>query len=96
MQVKELMKLLNTMKPDDELVVALWDKKTVSRYIDTEERVLTDDEWKTVASEFAMGTKDLKIGYAIRDELEELMKENDTYTAQFISELENDIKLWKE
>ncbi len=96
MKVKELIELLNTKKPDDELVVAMWDKETMARYIDSEARVLTDSEWKEVASNFDYGSNDLPIGNALRKELDELMQDNDKETELFIQSLIQDEQLWKE
>jgi hypothetical protein len=53
MLVKDLIKQLEEYKPDDELIVAYWDKETVEGY--TEDLTLTLDQWSEVIFEYENG-----------------------------------------
>lgn len=52
MLVKDLLAQLEQYKPDDELIVAYWDKETIEGYDDF---TLTDDQWSEVVSEYENG-----------------------------------------
>jgi hypothetical protein len=52
MKVSQLIKQLEQYKPDDELIVAYWDKETVVYYSDVE---ITQDEWSCVVSNYEFG-----------------------------------------
>ena len=53
MLVKELIAQLQEYKPDDELIVAYWDKQTVEDY--DEDLSLTDTQWSEVVSRYENG-----------------------------------------
>jgi hypothetical protein len=48
MRVKELIEQLKYYKPDDEIIVAYWDKSTVEGYAEV---TLTDDQWTDIVAE---------------------------------------------
>lgn len=52
MKVSQLINtLLESNKPDDEIIVLWWEKRNFD-YDENDELVLTDDAWRKVASEF--------------------------------------------
>lgn len=53
MKVKELLTQLQGYKPDDELIVAYWDKQTVEDYDD--DLSLTDTQWSEVVYRYENG-----------------------------------------
>ena len=49
MRVKDLIDQLNRdLKPDDQIIVAYWDKATVEQYAEV---TLTDDQWTDIVAE---------------------------------------------
>jgi hypothetical protein len=48
-KVKDLIEQLNRdLKPDDQIIVAYWDKETVEQYAEV---TLTDDQWTDIVAE---------------------------------------------
>ena len=94
MQVSKVIEILNTMKPDDEVVCVMWDKETMAGYIDNEEHLLTDSTWKLVASEFEVGALDLPIGNALREKLDECMKLDKEDLLSYTTALIEEENLW--
>jgi hypothetical protein len=82
MRVKELIEQLNRdLKPDDQIIVAYWDKATVEQYAEV---TLTDDQWTDIVAEqnsyesielerFGETLQDIamEVGQSIHDEPEE-------------------------
>ena len=85
MKVSELKELLKKYEPDTQLVVALWDKECF-KALDTEARLLTDNEWDYVAENFSVQAHDQMLGRSIRDVLENKMKSTDEATELFIAD----------
>lgn len=52
MKVSKLIEQLKQYKPDDELIVAYWNKKTIEYYSDAE---ITKDEWSCVVERYEDG-----------------------------------------
>jgi len=50
MRVKELLEQLEKYQPDDELIVAYWDRETVEGY--EEDLLLTLDQWSDVVFQY--------------------------------------------
>jgi len=49
MKVRDLIEQLNRdLKPDDQIIVAYWDKATVEQYAEV---TLTDDQWTDIVAE---------------------------------------------
>ena len=94
MKVSEAIAIFNTMKPDDELVMVVWDKETMAGYIDNEEHLLTDSTWKLVASEFEVGSLDLPIGNALRKALDESMQADKEDLIAYTTALLEEEHLW--
>lgn len=53
MKVKELLEQLAQYQPDDELIVAYWDKETIEGY--TDDLTLTLDQWSEVVFQYENG-----------------------------------------
>jgi hypothetical protein len=82
MRVKDLIDQLNRdLKPDDQIIVAYWDKVTVEQYAEV---TLTDDQWTDIVAEqdadesielerFGETLQDIamEVGQSIHDEPEE-------------------------
>ena len=94
MKVSKVLEILNTMKPDDELVCVFWDKETMAGYIDNEEHLLTDSTWKLIASEFEVGALDLPIGNALREKLDECMQADKDDLLAYTTALIEEQHLW--
>lgn len=85
MKVSELQELLKKYEPDTQLVVALWDKECF-KALDTETRLLTDNEWDYVAENFSVQMHDQMLGASIRGVLENKMQSTDEATEVFIAD----------
>jgi len=85
MKVSELKELLKKYEPDTQLVVALWDKECF-KALDTEARLLTDNEWNYVAENFSVQAHDQMLGRSIRGVLENKMNSTDEATELFIAD----------
>jgi|LakMenEpi03Aug12_release.lakeMendotaPanAssembly.Ray.scaffolds.fasta_scaffold29848_4 hypothetical protein len=85
MKVSELKELLKKYEPDTQLVVALWDKECF-KALDTEERLLTDNEWDYVAKNFSVQAHDQMLGASIRGVLENKMNSTNEATELFIAD----------
>jgi hypothetical protein len=94
MKVSKVIEILNTMKPDDEVVCVMWDKETMAGYIDNEEHLLTDSTWKLVASEFEVGALDLPIGNALRKALDESMQADKEDLLAYTTAIIEEQQLW--
>ena len=94
MKVIQVLEILNTMQPDDELVCVFWDKETMAGYIDNEEHLLTDRTWKLVASEFEVGSLDLPIGNALRKALDESMQADKEDLLAYTTAIIEEQQLW--
>ena len=94
MKVSKVIEILNTMKPDDELVCVFWDKETMANYIDNEEQILTERVWKEVASEFEVGALDLPIGNALREAVDERMEQEKQDLLDYTELLILEQELW--
>lgn len=55
MQVQELIKQLQQYKPEEELIVAYWDKECVEGYRGDDVPPITDDEWSEVVEKYEDG-----------------------------------------
>lgn len=53
MKVQELVEQLKQYQPEDELIVAYWDKETVEGY--TNDLTLTDNQWGQVIDKYENG-----------------------------------------
>ena len=91
MKVSELKELLKKYEPDTQVVVALWDKECF-RALDTEERIVSDNEWNYVAENFSVQMHDQMLGAEIRQELEGVMKHEDIVNEMFIDNFMADYK----
>ena len=91
MLISELKEMIKKYEDTDSVIVALWDKECF-KALDTEERLLTDTEWNTVAKEFVMQFHDQMLGASIREALESLIKENNETTENFIKKFESDYR----
>lgn len=85
MRVSELQELLKKYEPDTQVIVALWDKECF-KALDTETRLLTDNEWDYVAENFSVQMHDQMLGRSIRDVLENKMNSTDEATELFIAD----------
>jgi hypothetical protein len=94
MKVSQVLEILNTMQPDDELVCVFWDKETMAGYIDNEEHLLSDSTWKLVASEFEVGSLDLPIGNALRKALDESMQADKEDLLAYTTAIIEEQQLW--
>ena len=89
MKVSELQEILKKYESNTELVVAIWDKECF-KSMDTEARVLSDNEWNYVACNLSVQDHDQMFGAGIRRELEAEMKANDVKTEAFINKFAKD------
>jgi hypothetical protein len=85
MKVSELKELLKKYDPDTQLVVALWDKECF-KALDTEARLLTNNEWNSVAETFSVQMHDQMLGASIRGVLENKMQSTNEATELFIAD----------
>jgi hypothetical protein len=87
MKVKDLLLELQQYHPDTELIVAYWDKEVMAGYMDNEARLLTDNEWNTVAKEFKVQFHDQMLGAGIREALERQQAVNDEWSEQLMNDI---------
>jgi len=85
MKVSELQELLKKYEPDTQIIVALWDKECF-KAMDTELRVVTDNEWNYVAENFSVQMHDQMLGASIRGVLENKIEIENEKTEQFIAD----------
>lgn len=94
MKVSEAVAIFNTMNPDDEVVMVVWDKECMALRIDNEEHLLTERVWKQVASEFQVEALDLPIGNALRRAVDEVMEKDKEDLIRYTNAIIEEEHLW--
>lgn len=91
MLVSELKEMLKKYQDDDSLVVAVWDKDCFQA-LNTEERLVTKEDWAVTCKNFNVQFHDQMFGADIREALEATMIKHDVVAQELMNTLVQEMR----